>query len=40
VRFNHVTLIVSHFERSKDFYLKLGLIQIVDSTPHQDLTGC
>ena len=33
MRLNHVTLIVSDFERSKDFYLRLGLIQIVDSPP-------
>jgi catechol 2,3-dioxygenase-like lactoylglutathione lyase family enzyme len=33
MRLNHVTLIVSDFERSKDFYLDLGLIQIVDSPP-------
>lgn len=29
----HVTLIVSDFERSKAFYLALGLVPIVDSPP-------
>ncbi len=33
MKFNHVTLIVSDFERSKAFYKALGLIQIVDSPP-------
>lgn len=33
MRFNHVTLIVSDFDRSKAFYATLGLIQIVDSPP-------
>jgi catechol 2,3-dioxygenase-like lactoylglutathione lyase family enzyme len=33
MRFNHITLIVSDFERSKAFYAKLGLVQIVDAPP-------
>lgn len=33
MRFNHVTLIVSDFERSKAFYKNLGLVQIVDAPP-------
>jgi catechol 2,3-dioxygenase-like lactoylglutathione lyase family enzyme len=33
MRFNHVTLIVSDFERSKAFYTTLGLEQIVDAPP-------
>ena len=33
MRFNHVTLVVSDFERAKSFYRTLGLIQIVDSPP-------
>src|SRR5262249_36837546 len=33
MQFNHVTLIVSEFERSKAFYRSLGLIQIVDAPP-------
>jgi catechol 2,3-dioxygenase-like lactoylglutathione lyase family enzyme len=33
MRFNHITLIVSDFERSAAFYRKLGLIQIVDAPP-------
>ncbi len=33
MRFNHVTLIVSDFERSKAFYSALGLRVIVDSPP-------
>lgn len=33
MRLNHVTLIVSDFERSKAFYKALGLIQIVDTPP-------
>jgi catechol 2,3-dioxygenase-like lactoylglutathione lyase family enzyme len=33
MRFNHVTLIVSDFERAKAFYRALGLIQIVDAPP-------
>lgn len=33
MRFNHVTLIVSDFERSKAFYKMLGLTQIVDAPP-------
>jgi catechol 2,3-dioxygenase-like lactoylglutathione lyase family enzyme len=33
MRFNHATLIVSDFERSKAFYRALGLIQIVDAPP-------
>ncbi len=31
MRFNHITLSVADLERSKVFYLTLGLIQIVDS---------
>jgi len=33
MRLNHVTLIVSDLERSKVFYRRLGLVQIVDSPP-------
>lgn len=33
MRFNHVTLLVSDFERSKSFYRTIGLSQIVDSPP-------
>jgi len=33
MRLNHVTLIVSEFERSKAFYEALGLLQIVDAPP-------
>ena len=33
MNFNHVTLIVSDFERSKAFYRTLGLTQIVDAPP-------
>jgi catechol 2,3-dioxygenase-like lactoylglutathione lyase family enzyme len=33
MQFNHVTLIVTDFERSKAFYGALGLVQIVDSPP-------
>jgi catechol 2,3-dioxygenase-like lactoylglutathione lyase family enzyme len=33
VRFNHVTLDVADLERSKAFYTRLGLIQIVDAPP-------
>ena len=33
MRLNHITLIVSDFERSKEFYRALGLIQIVDTPP-------
>ena len=33
MRFNHITLIVSDFERSKAFYATLGLVQIVDAPP-------
>lgn len=33
MRFNHVTIIVSDFERAKAFYAKLGLQQIVDAPP-------
>ena len=33
MRFNHVTLIVTDFERSKAFYRALGLTQIVDAPP-------
>ena len=33
MNFNHVTLIVSDLDRSKAFYLALGLAQIVDAPP-------
>ena len=33
MRFNHITLIVTDFERSKAFYATLGLQQIVDAPP-------
>ncbi len=33
MRFNHITLIVSDFERSRAFYSTLGLVQIVDAPP-------
>ncbi len=33
MKLNHVTIIVTDFERSKDFYTRLGLEQIVDSPP-------
>jgi catechol 2,3-dioxygenase-like lactoylglutathione lyase family enzyme len=33
MQFNHITLIVSDFERSRAFYATLGLIQIVDAPP-------
>ncbi len=33
MRFNHVTILVTDFERSKAFYKTLGLVQIVDSPP-------
>jgi len=33
MNFNHVTLIVTDFERSKAFYRTLGLTQIVDAPP-------
>ncbi|TFG92163.1 MAG: VOC family protein [Myxococcales bacterium] len=33
MRFNHITLDVRDFERSKSFYRTLGLIQIVDAPP-------
>lgn len=33
MNFNHVTLVVSDFERSKAFYRTLGLTQIVDAPP-------
>ena len=33
MRLNHVTLVVTDLERSKEFYRRLGLIQIVDSPP-------
>jgi catechol 2,3-dioxygenase-like lactoylglutathione lyase family enzyme len=33
MRFNHVTLIVTDLEGSKEFYRTLGLIQIVDTPP-------
>lgn len=33
MRLNHITIIVTDFERSKAFYKLLGLQQIVDSPP-------
>ena len=33
MRFNHLTLDVADLERSKAFYTRLGLIQIVDAPP-------
>ncbi|MBY0423671.1 MAG: VOC family protein [Parvularculaceae bacterium] len=33
MKFNHVTVVVADFERSKRFYAALGLKQIVDSPP-------
>ena len=33
MKFNHITLVVTDLERSKAFYSKLGLIQIVDTPP-------
>jgi catechol 2,3-dioxygenase-like lactoylglutathione lyase family enzyme len=33
MRFNHVTIIVSDFERSRAFYRALGLTQLVDAPP-------
>jgi len=33
MRLNHITLIVADLERSKEFYQKLGLVQIVDTPP-------
>ncbi len=33
MRFNHITLIVSDFERSRAFYATLDLVQIVDAPP-------
>ena len=40
MRLNHVTLIVSDFERSKAFYKGLGLIQIVDTPPRYARFKC
>jgi catechol 2,3-dioxygenase-like lactoylglutathione lyase family enzyme len=40
MRLNHVTLIVSEFERSKRFYRSLGLVQIVDSPPRYARFRC
>jgi catechol 2,3-dioxygenase-like lactoylglutathione lyase family enzyme len=37
---NHVTLIVSDFERSKAFYTALGLVQIVGSPPRYARFRC
>lgn len=37
---NHVTLIVSDFERSKAFYRALGLILVVDSPPRYARFRC
>jgi predicted enzyme related to lactoylglutathione lyase len=33
MRLNHITIIVSDYERSKAFYRTLGLVQIVDAPP-------
>ena len=33
MRLNHITLVVADLERSKEFYRKLGLTQIVDTPP-------
>ncbi|HET8945174.1 MAG TPA: VOC family protein [Dehalococcoidia bacterium] len=33
MRLNHITLVVTDLVRSKEFYRKLGLIQIVDTPP-------
>lgn len=33
MRLNHITLVVTDLERSKEFYRKLGLVQIVDTPP-------
>lgn len=33
MRFNHITIVVSDFKRSKAFYRALGLVQIVDTPP-------
>lgn len=33
MKFNHVTVVVADFERSKRFYTALGLKQIVDAPP-------
>jgi catechol 2,3-dioxygenase-like lactoylglutathione lyase family enzyme len=33
MRLNHVTLLVTDFERAKAFYRSLGLIQLVDAPP-------
>ncbi len=40
MRLNHVTLIVSDFERSKAFYRALGFVQIVDSPPRYARFRC
>lgn len=40
MRLNHVTLIVSDFERSKGFYRTLGFRQIVDSPPRYARFKC
>jgi catechol 2,3-dioxygenase-like lactoylglutathione lyase family enzyme len=40
VRLNHVTVIVSDFERSKAFYRALGLVQIVDTPPRYARFRC
>ncbi len=37
---NHVTLIVSDFERSRAFYQALGLVQIVDAPPRYARFQC
>lgn len=33
MRLNHITIIVADFERSKEFYTRFGLQQIVDAPP-------
>ena len=33
MRLNHITIIVTDFERSKEFYIRFGLQQIVDAPP-------
>ncbi len=33
MRLNHITIVVTEFQRSKDFYARFGLQQIVDAPP-------
>jgi catechol 2,3-dioxygenase-like lactoylglutathione lyase family enzyme len=40
MRLNHVTVVVSDFERAKGFYQTLGLVQIVDSPPRYARFRC